>query len=152
MKFFRYIVSLLVLLMLVGCEGNSTKPNEKALNAKNSNNNQTVDSGKIEGRVVILQNTALPEGAVVTITLADTTVADLPALILSQKYYNSVNNRPTIPFELTYQKNEVRQEGRLVVNATVNANGKLLYISDGVAEVINNGITTNVELLMVSAN
>ncbi|MEY0973531.1 YbaY family lipoprotein [Providencia huaxiensis] len=152
MKFFRYIVSLLVLLMLVSCEGNSTKPNEKALNAKNSNNNQTVDSGKIEGRVVILQNTALPEGAVVTITLADTTVADLPALILSQKYYNSVNNRPTIPFELTYQKNEVRQEGTLVVNATVNADGKLLYISDSAVEVINNGITKNVELLMVSAN
>ncbi|MEX6037450.1 hypothetical protein [Providencia hangzhouensis] len=49
-------------------------PVKKHLDAKNSNNNQTVDSGKIEGRVVILQDTVLPEGAVVPITLADTTV------------------------------------------------------------------------------
>ncbi|MEX5999678.1 YbaY family lipoprotein [Providencia hangzhouensis] len=66
-------------------KGIAQKPSEKTLNAKNSNNNQTVDSGKIEGRVVILQDTVLPEGAVVTITLADTTVADLPALILYSK-------------------------------------------------------------------
>lgn len=152
MKFFRYIVSLLVLLTLVGCEGNSTKPSEKTLNAKNNHNSQTVDSGRIEGRVVILKDTVLPEGAVVTITLADTTVADLPALILSQKYYDSVNNRPTIPFELTYQKSEIRPEGTLIVNATVNAKGKLLYINDSVVEVINNGITKNVELMLVPAN
>ncbi|MEX5999677.1 hypothetical protein [Providencia hangzhouensis] len=37
------------------------------------------------------------------------------------------------------------------MNATISANGKLLYISDSVVEVINNGITKNVELLMVSA-
>ncbi|ENG4185838.1 YbaY family lipoprotein [Providencia rettgeri] len=152
MSFFRHIVSLLVVLTLVGCEGNSTKPSAKTLNAKNSHNNQMVDSGKIEGRVVILQDSVLPESAIVTVTLADTSVVDLPALILSQKYYNSLNNRPTIPFELTYLKNEVRQESTLTVNATIKADGKLLYIADSDAEVINNGITKDVELLMVPAN
>lgn len=152
MSFFRHIVSLLVVLTLIGCEGNSTKPSAKTLNAKSSHNNQTVDSGKIEGRVVILQDSVLPESAIVTVTLADTSVVDLPALILSQKYYNSLNNRPTIPFELTYLKNEVRQEGTLTVNATIKADGKLLYIADSDAEVINNGITKDVELLMVPAN
>ncbi|APC10477.1 MULTISPECIES: YbaY family lipoprotein [Providencia] len=152
MSFFRHIVSLLVVLTLIGCEGNSTKPSAKTLNAKSSHNNQTVDSGKIEGRVVILQDSVLPESAIVTVTLADTSVVDLPALILSQKYYNSLNNRPTIPFELTYLKNEVRQEGTLTVNATIKVDGKLLYIADSDAEVINNGITKDVELLMVPAN
>ncbi|HEM8139737.1 TPA: YbaY family lipoprotein [Providencia rettgeri] len=152
MSFFRHIVSLLVVLTLIGSEGNSTKPSAKTLNAKSSHNNQTVDSGKIEGRVVILQDSVLPESAIVTVTLADTSVVDLPALILSQKYYNSLNNRPTIPFELTYLKNEVRQEGTLTVNATIKADGKLLYIADSDAEVINNGITKDVELLMVPAN
>lgn len=152
MSFFRHIVSLLVVLTLIGCEGNSTKPSAKTLNAKSSHNNQTVDSGKIEGRVVILQDSVLPESAIVTVTLADTSVVDLPALMLSQKYYNSLNNRPTIPFELTYLKNEVRQEGTLTVNATIKADGKLLYIADSDAEVINNGITKDVELLMVPAN
>ncbi|EJD6614442.1 YbaY family lipoprotein [Providencia rettgeri] len=152
MSFFRHIVSLLVFLTLIGCEGNSTKPSAKTLNAKSSHNNQMVDSGKIEGRVVILQDSVLPESAIVTVTLADTSVVDLPALILSQKYYNSLNNRPTIPFELTYLKNEVRQEGTLTVNATIKADGKLLYIADSDAEVINNGITKDVELLMVPAN
>ncbi|EMH0064221.1 YbaY family lipoprotein [Providencia rettgeri] len=152
MSFFRHIVSLLVVLTLIGCEGNSTKPSAKTLNAKSSHNNQMVDSGKIEGRVVILQDSILPESAIVTVTLADTSVVDLPALILSQKYYNSLNNRPTIPFELTYLKNEVRQEGTLTVNATIKADGKLLYIADSDAEVINNGITKDVELLMVPAN
>lgn len=152
MSFFRHIVSLLVVLTLIGCEGNNTKPSAKILNAKSSHNNQMVDSGKIEGRVVILQDSVLPENAIVTVTLADTSVVDLPALILSQKYYNSLNNRPTIPFELTYLKNEIRQEGTLTVNATIKADGKLLYITDSDAEVINNGITKDVELLMVPAN
>ncbi|MEX6223465.1 YbaY family lipoprotein [Providencia hangzhouensis] len=126
MSFFRHIVSLLVVLTLIGCEGNSTKPSAKTLNAKSSHNDQTVDSGKIEGRVVILQDSVLPESAIfVTVTLADTSVVNMPALILSQKYYNSLNNRPTIPFELTYLKNEVRQEGTLTVNATIKADGKL---------------------------
>ncbi|TOL41913.1 endopeptidase, partial [Vibrio parahaemolyticus] len=70
MSFFRHIVSLLVVLTLIGCEGNSTKPSAKTLNAKSSHNNQTVDSGKIEGRVVILQDSVLPESAIVTVTLA----------------------------------------------------------------------------------
>lgn len=152
MTFVRYIASLMIVFFLIGCEGNSTKPNEKALNAKASHNNQTVDSGKVEGRVVIVQNSVLPAGAVVTVTLADTSIVDLPALILSQKYYDSLNNRPTIPFELTYHKNEVRPEGKLTVNATINVDGKLLYITDSVVEVINNGVTKNVELLLVPAN
>ncbi|MEX6317258.1 YbaY family lipoprotein [Providencia huaxiensis] len=126
MSFFRHIVSLLVVLTLIGCEGDSTKPSAKTLNAKSSHNNQTVDSGKIEGRVVILQDSVLPESAIVTVTLADTSVVNLPALILSQKYYNSLNNRPTIPFELTYLKNEVRQEGTLTVNATIKADGEAI--------------------------
>ncbi|WP_369309996.1 YbaY family lipoprotein [Providencia rettgeri] len=152
MMFLRYFVSLIFVFSLLGCEGNNTKPSEKALNVKASHNNQAVDTGKIEGRVVIVQNSGLPADAVVTVTLADTSIVDLPALILSQKYYDSLNNRPTIPFELTYHKNEVRPEGKLTVNATVNADGKLLYITDSVVEVINNGVTKNVELLMVPAN
>ncbi|GAB1438781.1 hypothetical protein MASR2M36_15350 [Providencia sp.] len=152
MKYFRYIASLLVIFALIGCEGNNTKPSEKIQNAKNSHNSQTVDSGKIEGRVVILQDSVLPQGAIVTVTLADNSVGDLPALILSQKYYHSLNNRPTLPFELTYHKNEVRPEGNLTVNATINLDGKLLYVADSVVEVINNGITKDVELLMVPAN
>lgn len=152
MMFLRYLVSLIIVFSLIGCEGNGTKPSEKALNGKASHNNQAVDSGKIEGRVVIVQSSALPAGSTVTVTLADTSIADLPALILSQKYYDSLNSRPTIPFELTYHKNEVRPEGKLTVSATVSADGKLLYITDSVVEVINNGITKNVELLMVPAN
>ncbi|EPL6455374.1 MULTISPECIES: YbaY family lipoprotein [Providencia] len=152
MMFLRYFISLLFVFSLIGCEGNSTKPSEKILNSKANHNNQAVDSGKIEGRVVIVQRSVIPVGAVVTVTLADTSITDLPALILSQKYYDSLNNRPTIPFELTYHKNEVRPEGKLTVNATVNADGKLLYIADSVVEVINNGVTENVELLMVPAN
>ncbi|MGG4665233.1 YbaY family lipoprotein [Providencia vermicola] len=152
MMFLRYLVSFIFVFSVIGCEGNNTKPGEKTLNSKTSHNNQTVDSGKIEGRVVIVQSSVIPAGAIVTVTLADTSIADLPALILSQKYYDSFNNRPTIPFELTYHKNEVRPEGKLTVNATVNADGKLLYITDSVVEVINNGVTKNIELLMVPAN
>ncbi|MGG4608149.1 YbaY family lipoprotein [Providencia sp. Me31A] len=149
MKSLRYIASLLVIFALIGCEGNSTNPSEKALN---SQNNQTVDLGRVDGRVVILQDSILPPDAIVTVKLVDNSVADLPALILSKKNYNSLNNRPTLPFELTYHKNEVRPEGRLTVSATINSGGKLLYVSDSAVEVINNGITKNIELLMEPAN
>lgn len=152
MKLHHYIASLLILFFLAGCEGNLTKPNEKMLHSKRDHGTQKVDSGKIDGMVSIVKNTRLPESAVLTITLADTSMMDLPALILSQKYYTALNNRQSIPFELTYLKNEVRPDAKITISASVSADGQLLYLSNTAIEVINNGIDKNVDVLVVPAN
>lgn len=152
MKLHRYIVSLFILFFLIGCEGNLTKPNEKMLHGNGNHTTQKVDSGKVDGTVIIVKNSTLPESAVLTITLADTSMMDLPALILSQKHYTQLNNQPSIPFELTYHKNEIRPDAKITVSASVSADGKLLYLSNTVVEVINNEIDKDIDVLVVSAN
>ncbi len=152
MVLYRYVVGFLILFFLVGCEGNATKPNERTLRTKSEHNNQKVDSGRIDGKVIIMQDAALSENAKITVTLADTSMIDLPALILSQKYYSSQGNQPFIPFVLTYHKNEIRPDAKITISASVHSEGKLLYISNTVIEVINNGVTEDVDVLVVPAN
>ncbi|MTC60158.1 endopeptidase [Providencia rustigianii] len=148
----RSVISLLVIVFLVGCEGNNAKPAEKRLQGKDNHDNQQVDIGKVSGNLMIIKGAVLPEDVDITVTLADTSFTDLPALILSQKHYNQLNNKTSLPFELTYHKNEIRKQARVMVSATVYGEGKLLYISDSSIEVINNGITENIDILLVPAN
>ena len=149
MKLHAYIVSSLLLIFLVGCGDNTTKSSERTPRAKNS---QKVSLAKVDGYVIIMQNTIVPENAVLTVTLADTSIVHLPALILSQKYYYSFNSQSPIPFELTYHDNEIRTDAHIVVSASVSASGKLLYESQTATEVINNGVVAGVEVLAAPVN
>ncbi|WP_163886199.1 YbaY family lipoprotein, partial [Providencia stuartii] len=93
------------------------------------NAKQHLDTDVIRGQVVIPQQVKLPQNAVITVTLADISIAELPALILSQKYYETLGKQSPFPFELSYQKNEVRPDAHLAMRATVSVDGNILLIS-----------------------
>nr|WP_282563797.1 YbaY family lipoprotein [Providencia alcalifaciens] len=94
----------------------------------------------------------LSENVDLTVTMSDNSFVELPALILSQKHYTSLDNQVTIPYELTYHKDEIRSQAKITVSATLYVDGKLIYITDSPIEVINNGIYKNIDLLLVPAN
>ncbi|EOF4364564.1 TPA: YbaY family lipoprotein [Providencia stuartii] len=128
MKLHLCIIGFVLPAFLVGCEGNNnvkeTKVNNHSHNAK-----QHLDTDVIRGQVVIPQQVKLPQNAVITVTLADISIAELPALILSQKYYETLGKQSPFPFELSYQKNEVRPDAHLAMRATVSVDGNILLIS-----------------------
>lgn len=152
MTFYRYMISSLILIFLVGCEGNNANPPEKRVKGKSNHENQQVDIGTISGNILIAKNKGLSENVDITVTMVDNSFVELPALILSQKHYTSLNNQVTLPYQLTYHKNEIRNQAKITVSATLHADGKLIYITETSTEVINNGMVENIDLLLVPAN
>ncbi|MDV5228256.1 MULTISPECIES: YbaY family lipoprotein [Providencia] len=151
MKLYQVIMGLILMTLLMGCEGNNNKAKEAKLDRSHDTTNRSIESGVISGQVVIQQRVALPVNAVVTVTLADTSIAELPALILSQKYYDTQGKQSPFPFELSYQKDEIRSSAHLVVRATVSVEGDIWFISNVESVVINNGVTRDIELRLVPA-
>lgn len=152
MTLHRYMISLLMLIFLAGCEGNNASPPEKRVKGKSSHENQKVDIGTISGNIIIGKSMGLSENVDLTVTMSDNSFVELPALILSQKHYTSLDNQVTIPYELTYHKDEIRSQAKITVSATLYVDGKLIYITDSPTEVINNGIYKNIDLLLVPTN
>ena len=152
MTLHRYMISLLMLIFLAGCEGNNASPPEKRVKGKSNHENQKVDIGTISGNIIIGKSMGLSENVDLTVTMLDNSFVELPALILSQKHYTSLDNQVTIPYELTYHKDEIRSQAKITVSATLYVDGKLIYITDSPTEVINNGIYKNIDLLLVPAN
>lgn len=147
MKLHQYIISFFCLTLLAGCEGNKEK--ETKLGSPNHTVKQSLETNMINGKVVILQRIALPDNAVVTVTLTDTSIMGLSALILSQKYYDTKGKQSPFPFELSYQKDEVPPNAYLTVSATISVDGEIWFKTDKDNEVINNGITKDIELMLV---
>ncbi|EOE0522629.1 YbaY family lipoprotein [Providencia stuartii] len=129
MKLHLCIIGFVLPAFLVGCEGNNNNVKEAKVNNHSHNAKQHLDTDVIRGQVVIPQQVKLPQNAVITVTLADISIAELPALILSQKYYETLGKQSPFPFELSYQKNEVRPDAHLAMRATVSVDGNILLIS-----------------------
>ncbi|EPB0480845.1 YbaY family lipoprotein [Providencia stuartii] len=129
MKLHLCIIDFVLPAFLVGCEGNNNNVKETKVNNHSHNAKQHLDTDVIRGQVVIPQQVKLPQNAVITVTLADISIAELPALILSQKYYETLGKQSPFPFELSYQKNEVRPDAHLAMRATVSVDGNILLIS-----------------------
>lgn len=149
MKLYQVIMGFILMTLLMGCEGNNNKTQETKFGTPQNTTKKSIESSVINGQVVIQQRVILPENAVVTVTLADTSIAELPALILSQKYYDTHGKQSPFPFELSYQKDEIRPNAHLAVRATVSVDGDLWFISNVESVVINNGVTHDIELLLV---
>lgn len=149
MKLYQVIMGTLLMTLLMGCEGNNNKTTETNLGTPRNTIKKSIKSDVISGQIVIQQRVALPANAVVTVTLADTSIAELPALILSQKYYDTRGKQSPFSFELSYQKDEIRPNAHLSVRATVSVEGDLWFVSSVESVVINNGVTQGIELLLV---
>ncbi|EKT54360.1 YbaY family lipoprotein [Providencia burhodogranariea] len=149
MKLHQYATSFIFLALLAGCEGHKEK--ETKLGITNHTVKQSLETNEINGKIFILQRIALPDNAVVTVTLTDTSMVGLPALILSQKYYDTQGKQSPFPFKLSYQKDEVPPNAYLTVSATISVDGETWFITEKKHEVINNGITKDIELVLVPA-
>lgn len=149
MKLYQSIIGLLLLVFLAGCEGNNTKAPESKLGNPAPFAKKSMKTSAINGKIIIHQRIALPKNTVITVTLSDTSIIELPALILSQKYYDTLGRQSPFPFELTYQQDEIRPNASIVISATASVDGELWFASDMNSIAINNDITKDIELELV---
>jgi putative lipoprotein len=97
----------------------------------------------------------LPDGATLTVSLQDTSIADAAATDLATQTIELAGEEFPIEFEIEYDADEIDDALTYSLQARVEAGGDLLMINDTFTPVITNGAPTSdveVALIVVAAN
>jgi putative lipoprotein len=92
----------------------------------------------LRGEAFYLQRIALPPNAVLSVTLADVSMADAPAQPLA-RYTGPSGAQVPLPFELTYDRGRVTAGHRYALTARIEAAGQLLWINTQAVPVALDG-------------
>ena len=108
-------------------------------------------SGAITGEVRFARDVALPEGAVVTVRLLDTSLADASAVELGRDVIENAGRLP-VRFRIEYDRDRISDRAEYTLSADVRDGDDLLYINDTVHPVLTRGASRNSDVVVVSTN
>ena len=104
----------------------------------------------INGTVSYRERIALPEGALVTVTLEDISLADAPALVIGKHRFETNGQQVPIPFSLDFDSRKIKQGHRYNVRAKIEVDGRLRFTTDTIVPVVNDEAQTlKVDLRLV---
>jgi putative lipoprotein len=107
--------------------------------------------GVITGTVTYRNRSALPPAAVIEVTLADVSLADAPAKVISTQRIEAGGRQPPFPYELAYDPAQIDPRMTYAVSARITEGNDLLFISDTVNPVLTRGAPlTGVDILVVA--
>lgn len=142
MKVVHMLSGLAVAVALSACAQKSADIPTPAPNPNPSAATQPViQQPNVSGTAWIRQKVALPPDAVLTVTLSDASLADAPSKVISQKVTRTEGKQAPFSFVLPYSPADVQPNARILLSAAVTVNDKLVFITDTVQQVINNGGT-----------
>ena len=136
----------LLTLLILSCASDSTSsaeqmPAEQA-GAEQTGQAEQPDGGAaavMTGRVIWQGgDVQLPDGAVLNVTLADTSIADTSWTVISQQI---IEDAPRLPaaFRLEYDPTEIDERSEYSLSASVDLGDRLLYTNDTVHTVLTRG-------------
>ena len=131
--FKRIVIVFIAMTTLAACAGTKT--------------------AKVTGTVTYLQRIALPENAVVKVTLEDISKADAAAVVLGEQEIKTAGKSVPFAFEISYNPAEIVTTHTYNLRATISdAEGELLFSSDTATLVITNGAPTEgIEIIVKPA-
>ena len=83
----------------------------------------------VRGEVIYRERIALPPSAVLSVQLADVSLADAPAKIIGEQTVNPAGQVP-ISFEIKFDPSVIRPQMTYALQARIIVDGKLMFISD----------------------
>lgn len=106
---------------------------------------------ELAGTVNYLVRMALPDDAILSVQLQDTSLADAPAVVLGEDVYPTEGAQVPLPFSIVYNLSDIQSNHRYTLSARItDGQGKLLFINDTSIPVITNGNPgTDIEVLVV---
>ncbi|CAK2009738.1 YbaY family lipoprotein [Vibrio crassostreae] len=122
------ITSLVSFGLLVGCQATSETNASQEVAAENTQ--------VISGTVSYRERIALPENAVVTVTLADISLADAPSTVIATQEFTTDGKQVPFAFELSYDNNKIKANHRYNMRASIHVDGKLRFTTDTIKSVI----------------
>jgi putative lipoprotein len=123
-------------------------------NSLNGGGAATADPATVSGTVTKLDRAALPDDAVITVLVQDTSLADAPAVDIGQQVIDTEGDQLPIAYAVAYDEAEIEDSQTYTVRAEIrDGAGELLYVSDTSIPVISQGNpTSDVEIPEVPAN
>ncbi|MEZ9004548.1 YbaY family lipoprotein [Vibrio splendidus] len=122
------ITSLVSFGLLVGCQATSETNASQEVVAENTQ--------VISGTVSYRERIALPENAVVTVTLEDISLADAPSTVIATQEFTTDGKQVPFAFELSYDNNKIKANHSYNMRATIHVDGKLRFTTDTIKSVI----------------
>ncbi len=109
------------------------------------------DKGEVTGTVTYLQRIALPNDAVLTVQIQDTSRADALAVVLGESWYVTGGAQVPLPFAVAYNPEFIQENLTYTLSVRItDGEGNLLFINDTSIPVITNGApTTDIEVVVV---
>lgn len=83
----------------------------------------------VRGEVIYRERIALPPSAVLSVQLADVSLADAPARIIGEQTVKPAGQVP-ISFEIKFDPSAIRPHMTYALQARITVDGKLMFISD----------------------
>ncbi|MCB0168394.1 MAG: YbaY family lipoprotein [Anaerolineae bacterium] len=104
----------------------------------------------VTGTVTYRESTALPPDTLLTVQLADVSLADAPAQVVSQQIITVGGQQPPFAFELPYNPRTFNPTRTYAVQARITVNDQLRFINDTQYRVLTDGAPSTVEMVLVS--
>lgn len=139
MKLVHMVSGLAVAIALAACADKNADIQTPAPAANTSI--AATQQPNVSGTVWIRQKVALPPDAVLTVTLSDASLADAPSKVLAQKAVRTEGKQSPFSFVLPFNPADVQPKARILLSAAITVNDKLMFITDTVQPVINQGGT-----------
>jgi putative lipoprotein len=102
----------------------------------------------VSGTVTYRQRIALPPGAVVTVQLADVSLADAPATVLGEQRIEANGRQVPFPFTIPYDPANIVASHTYAVQARIEDGGRLLFITDQRYAVLTRGAPAAADLVL----
>jgi putative lipoprotein len=106
---------------------------------------------KVTGTVTYRERIALPPTAVIKVQLVDVSRADAPAIVLGEQITQAAGKQVPFSFEIPFDPAKIQPQYSCAVQARIEQDGKLRFISDRHYAVITRGAPTRVDIVLRSA-
>lgn len=107
--------------------------------------------GSVTGEVRFVREVELPKGALVTVRLLDTSLADASAVEMGRVVIEDAARLP-VRFRIEYDDDQISEGAEYSLAARVQHGDDLLYVNDTVHAVLTRGAPRNSDVVVVSTN
>ena len=105
---------------------------------------------RVTGTVTYRERVALPPTAVIKLQLVDVSRADAPAIVLGEQVTHAAGRQVPFSFEIPFDPAKIAANYSYAVQARIEVDGKLRFISDRHYAVITRGAPTHVDMVLRS--
>jgi putative lipoprotein len=131
---FRALLVLLGLIYFAGCASDEIPP-------------ELEDPARVSGTITYAQRVALPDDAVLRISLFAMVQPGSPGTLVNEETIAAPGQVP-IPFEMWYRRDTIDPHRIYALRARIEAGGKIWFVNNELVPVITNGAYRNVRIIL----